>query len=294
LQAQEYGPYKFDVKTRLALYTGEMRDLNQKNHAFGFGVQARRELFGPSSSVSLEVTWEHIPSMHHDVIDYAKHIYFQSAPGVPSAVTTVRDADPTKTILSLSPRTSFDNRKEQARGFSVLLGYYSKMPAGFGSDLLNQVMEKLEWFAGLRLDHFNVYSEFRWNLKNMDNYSLVLANGNLNTAQPPYYDPEPNTTPAGIMGRGSHGQFHEEGSAFTPGAFAGIKYTFSEVISFELGARYFGRKHWDFTPATYYSDAEERFLADTAEIPWKRTLGGVLKTGTTAGYGLEFALIWKL
>jgi len=275
LQAQEYGPYKFDVKTRMAMYTGEMRDVNQQNHAFGFGLQCRRELFGPNSSISVEVTWEHIPSMHHDIIDYEKH----KGP-----------TDHEKGILNLHPVWSFENRKERARGLSLLVGYYSKMPTGFGSELLNQIMGDMEWFAGLRFDRFNVYSEFKWQLRNQDGVTPPVP-GTTNTGgTPPFYQAEVNpSNPSTYLsgGKGSTGGFHEEGAALVPGAFAGIKYTLNEVISLEFAARYFGRKHWDFTPITY-------FYKEGDFKPDEKTKGGTLTTGTTSGYGLELALIWKL
>jgi len=275
LQAQEYGPYKFDFKSRMALYTGEMRDINQENRLFGFGLQVRRELFGPNSSVSVELTWEHVPSMHHDIIDYAKHSGVDKGNGV-------RETDHTKGILNLHPYWSFEDRKEGARGFSLLVGYYSKMPTGFGSELLNQIMGDMEWFAGLRFDRYNVYSEFKWQLRNQDGLDPILP--------PPASSPGTNQIPpfyhtVNGVGNGSFGGFHEEGASIVPGAFAGIKYTLNNTISFELGARYFGRKHWEFTPITYYN---ETFVPNT------KTKGGTLTTGTTAGYGLEAGLVWKL
>ena len=282
-QDSDYGPYKFDIKTRLAMYTGEMRDINQQNNAFGFGLQVRRELFGPSSAVSFEVTWEHIPSMHNDIIDYAKH----------SGLNT----DHSIGKLALSPVWSFDSRKEKARGFSALIGYYSKFP----TDLLSEITGNLEWFAGLRIDRYQVYSEFKWQFRDQGTATSQPVFGTNNYGGTPrFYQAEPNPTAnpqpdpsvpgtTGWLngGKGSTGAFHEEGAAITPGAFAGIKYTYSEVMSVEFAARYFGRKHWDFLPITY-------FYKEGDFKPEEKTKGGTLTAGTTAGYGLELALVWKL
>jgi hypothetical protein len=247
LQAQD-SPYKIDFKTRVGLYTGDMRTTHYDNKIIGFGVQFRRELFGPGRAVSAEVTWEHIPGRHNDITDYANN----QGPN-----------DFSKGVLNLSPEASWDDRKEAGRGFSLLVGYHSKMPTGFGSELLNQVMGNLEWFAGLRFDRYKVYSEYKFNL-----YDETIR---------PAGSFAPQYLYGGGTGGNGVGSGHYEESALSPGAFAGLKYTLDDTISFELATRYFGMKHWDITSGAYYNETAPR-----------------IKAGTTSGLSIEFAIVCKL
>jgi len=72
-QQSEFGPYKLDLKVRLGFVGGDMQQAKFDNKILGFGLQVRRELFGPGSAVAAEVQWEHVPSRWHDIADYAKH-----------------------------------------------------------------------------------------------------------------------------------------------------------------------------------------------------------------------------
>jgi hypothetical protein len=290
LQAQDYGPYKFDIKTRLGLYAGDMQTTHYDNKLFGYGIQMRRELFGPTNSISVEVTFEHVPGRHHDITDYKKNDQLNTREETPNFLNGV---------LALHPYWSFDNRKEKGSGFSVLVSYYSKMPTGFGY-ILDHFMENTEWFVGLRLDRFKVYSEFKWTLRDQD---AKQNNGQRYPYIPNWPDPYPHpgtgNPPMPPAYDGGNGAFHEEASNLTPGAFAGIKYTLNDTIAFELGARFFGMKHWDYTNGAYYGEAEGpygNYLKgyDTDKRPIYGGYGGRMNVGSTFGYGIEFALVCKL
>jgi hypothetical protein len=210
--------------------------------------------------VAAEVTWEHVPSRWQNVIDYAKHNQHNTAEDWES-----------KQVLSLHPNRSADWRKENSRGLSLLVSYHSKMPTGFGWQPLDQALDGMEWYAGLRLDNYSVNSEFRWWFRNQSNAAEILP--------PPASAP---TTPPPMYENGQ-GAFREEGSALVPGAFAGLRQKINDSFAFEVGVRYFGTKHWDFTPGTYFKN-------DTGG----HSAVGRLNTGTSYGYGIEFALVCKL
>jgi len=260
-QQTEFGPYTFDLKMRFGMYGGDLQQTKFDNKIIGFGLQARREIFGPGHAVAAELTWEHIPSRWNDITDYVTHNQYNT------------DADwDSKGVLSLHPWFSFDARKEAARGFSLLASYHSKMPSGTGWGALDKVLDDMEWHAGLRFDRYKVYSEFRWLLRNMSDYPEIL----------PAPAPGPGSTlpPKYVGGQSS---FHKEGSAILPGAFAGLRQTFSDSFAFELGLRYYGTKHWDFTPGAYFKEPDG-----------SHSKQGRLSEGSSYGYGIEFALVCKL
>jgi len=171
--------------------------------------------------------------------------------------------------LSLHPYWSFDARKETSRGFSLAVSYHQKMPSGFGWQPLDDVLNGMEWYGGLRFDRYKTTSEFRWVLRNM--------NGNQATNNPVRYTSSDGTFATG------QGAFLEEGAALTPGAFAGIRQTINDSFALECGLRYFGTKHWDFTPGAYIKESDGSHSSK-----------GRLTNGTSYGYAIEFALVCKL
>jgi hypothetical protein len=264
-QQSEFGPYKLDLKVRLGFVGGDMQQAKFDNKILGFGFQARRELFGPGSAVAAEIQWEHVPSRWHDIADYNKH----------NQNNTEQDWID-RGVLSLHPYWSFDARKETSRGFSLAVSYHQKMPSGTGIDAIDQVLGGMEWFGGIRFDRYKTTSEFRWILRNQSGLPEILpppANPPSTTA-PPLYTPNYP---------GAQGAFWEEAAALTPGFFAGVRQSINDSFAFECGLRYFGAKHWDFTPGAYIKDADGNHSKD-----------GVLKAGTSFGYAIEFALVCKL
>ncbi|MDR2561383.1 MAG: hypothetical protein LBC63_06415 [Holophagales bacterium] len=255
-QQTEFGPYKFDLKIRLGLYGGDLQQTKYDNKIIGFGFQARREMFGPGRAIAAEITWEHVPSRWQNLIDFETHNqYNMDDPSVPAG--TFRK-------LSLHPFWSYDGRKESAHGISLAVSYHSKMPTGFGWQPLDAVLENAEWYAGIRLDRYKVYSEFRWQFYNQSDFPEIT----------------PSVNPSGTPPRytvGGNGAFHEEGASLAPGAFAGIRYSLNDSFALEVGTRYFGTKHWDMTPGVYYGEEKYR-----------------ISTGTSYGLGIEFALVCKL
>jgi len=265
-QQSEFGPYKFDMKIRLGFYGGDLQQTKFDNKIMGFGFQARREMFGPGSAIAAEFTWEHIPSRWHDITDYNKHNQYNT------------EQDWTdKNLLSLHPFWSFDARKESSRGLSALVSYHQKMPSGTGIDVIDRALDGMEWYAGLRLDRYNVYSEFRWRLCDQSNQAPILPPpAGAPTTKPPTYN-------GNGAKKGGEGAFHEEGGNLTPGAFAGIRYSLNENFALECDLRYFGTKHWDMTPGVYFKT--ETGGHDTQYR---------IKTGTSYGMGIGFALVCKL
>jgi hypothetical protein len=255
LYAQDDGLYSYALKMRLGLVGGDIQKTHYDNKLLGFGVQVKREMFGKGRALSAELSWEYVPGRHFDITDYAKHV-------------GPNDFD--KGILSLHPYFSFDDRKESGRGFSLLVAYHSKFPS-FGGSLLNEIADGMEWFAGIRLDRYSVYSEYKWTLRDQTD----PATGERRPVNPPPAA-APNYLPA-IYEKGGNGTGHSEGASLTPGAFAGLSYRFNKDFRFELGTRYFGMKHWDVTPGAYFGEEEYR-----------------IKAGTTYGYTIEFALSCRI
>jgi hypothetical protein len=232
LGAQESSPISYDFKIRFGLHSGDSQKTHHDNKLMGLGAQAKYSLsaFGIGGAAAAELSYDIVPGRQYDLINWSN-----TAP------------------LVLDPYWSFDNRKEKAEGFSVKLSYIAALP-DFGTECLKGT----EWFAGLSIDRYKVYSEFMWTLR--DSTGLM---GNM-TTRPPLYP-------------GGGGEpFHEEGADVGIGVFAGVKFHINEDLGFEVGLRNFGMKHWDFTPGAY-SGSEE----------------GKLSTGSTRGTSIEFAITVK-
>lgn len=257
-QQTDFGPYKVDLKTRLGLYGGDMQQTKFDNKILGFGLQVRREMFGPGRAIAAEITWEHIPSRWNNIIDFNKNNqYIVDDPSIPAG--TFRN-------LSLHPWWSFDARKEAARGISMLVSYHSKLSFGTGWDPLDKALENTEWFAGLRFDRYKVYSEFRWRIVSQSGLPEIL---------PPPASAPANTLPPLYVG--GNGAFHEEGASLLPGVFAGIRHSLGDNFALELGARYYGTKHWEMTPGAYFGEKNYR-----------------IKEGSSYGMGIEFTIVCNL
>jgi len=266
-QQTDFGPYKFDLKVRLGFYGGDLQQTKYDNKIIGFGFQAKREMFGPGHAIAAELSWEHLPSRWHNVINFVKH----------NQDNTNQDWID-KGLLSLHPYWSFDGRKEYAKGMSLLLSYHSKMPSGTGWEPLDQVLNNMEWHAGIRFDRYKVLSEFRWRLMDQSGMeSIPPPTGTIPT--PPLYVTDPNNPILNQRTIGSQGAFHEEASSLTPGAFAGLRQTINPSFAFECGLRYFGTKHWDMTPGPYFKEDRTHYR---------------ISEGSSYGLGVEFAFVIKL
>ncbi|MDR0499201.1 MAG: hypothetical protein LBH03_05650 [Holophagales bacterium] len=157
-------------------------------------------------------------------------------------------------ISGLNPRYSFDNRKEYGQGVNLRLAYSAPLHIpNFNSDF--------EWFAGLSVDMFKVSTEVDYTF-----------NFTPNTQNPAYPNYDGNT-------------FVEQGSAFVPGVFGGVKCQLTKEIVFEMSLRNFGMRHYEFTPVSY-------FEKDTAKYGKKEY--GKSSTGISRGWALEFALAVKI
>jgi len=167
--------------------------------------------------------------------------------------------------LNLGPlylRSSFDNRKEGGAGINLRFAYQAPMPQVFGSWINDNIAKDMDWFAGLGIDRFKVRSEVTFFRDLRENPSTSL---------PP-------------VGQGQYdGNVHSlEESKLVPGFFAGIKYRHNQYLGFEMSLRNFGMWHYDFVPASYYSN-------NPADYGTGRS-----STGTSRGWALEFAITAKI
>jgi hypothetical protein len=232
LGAQESPQLSYLFKVRMGLLSGDLQKSHFDNKLMGFGAEAKYSL-GPIGSVLAELAWEYVPGRHHDIYPW--------------------DTNP----LNLSPRYSYDDRKEYGAGLNLRLGYAAPMPA-FGPAPVADFLKNMEWFAGLGVDMFQVRSEVKYTLN---------------------FTPTTNNPPSDQI---DGGNFTEQKTQLVPGIFAGVKYSFSKDIGFELSFRNFGMWHYDFTPAGYYSTNPLDFGT------------GKASTGTSRGTAIEFAITAKL
>jgi hypothetical protein len=166
------------------------------------------------------------------------------------------DTNPIKAndgVSGLNPRYSVDNRKEWGQGVNLRLSYSSPLRVPY-------FKTDFEWFAGLGIDMFKVSTEV-----------LYTFNFTPNTPNPPSGSYIGNT-------------FVEQGSAFVPGIFGGVKCQVTKDVGFEMSLRNFGMRHYEYTPATY---------TDRDLTKWKKE-DGKSSTGTSRGWVLEFALSVKI
>jgi hypothetical protein len=240
LAAQESSALSYDFKLRFGLHAGDSQKTHFDNKLMGLGAQAKYSLsaFGIGGAAAAELSYDIVPGRRYNALDL-------SSP------------------LVLDPSWSYDARKEKAEGFSVKLSYMAALPdfSAYGLECLNGA----EWFAGLSIDRYKVFSEFKWTLRDSTGYTF----GNL-TSRPPLYYPDPDPR------KGGSGTFHEEGADIGIGVFAGVRFHINEDLGFEVGLRNFGMKHWDFTPGPYSGSTE-----------------GKLSSGSTRGTSLEFAITVK-
>jgi len=167
------------------------------------------------------------------------------------------DTNPIKAndgVSGLNPRYSFDNRKEYGQGVNLRLAYSAPLHVPYFKN-------DVEWFAGLGLDMFKVSTEV-----------LYMFNFTPNTSAPAYPNYDGNT-------------FVEQGSAFVPGVFGGVKCQVTKDVGFEMSLRNFGMRTYEFTPVSYTEK-------DPAKYGKKEY--GKSSTGTSRGWALEFALSVKI
>jgi hypothetical protein len=166
-------------------------------------------------------------------------------------------------------RHSFDNRKEYGQGINLKLGYAAPVPA-VGPGPVADVLGSLDWFAGLGIDRFRVFSEVKYTLNFNSNTSIS------NTLTPGTYDGD---------------AFVEEGAQIVPGFFVGIKYKHKEGVAFEVSLRNFGMWHFDYTPPAHFID----YINDpSTRTKFGQREFGRESTGTTRGTSIEFAITLKL
>jgi hypothetical protein len=140
LRAQDGdSPYSYLFKIRAGLTAGDIQKTHFDNKIMGFGIEAKREMFGGGQALKCELAWEYVPGRHHDIYPWGPD------PTVPSGP------------LNLLPNFSFDNRKEYGQGINLRLAYCAPFAIPYlGLDF--------EWFAGLGIDRFKVRSEVKYTL----------------------------------------------------------------------------------------------------------------------------------
>ena len=191
--------YSYTLKLRLGLTAGDIQKTHFDNKIIALAAEAQRDMPNIGGAVFCELGWEYVPGRHHDIYPWGENPW------------------------KLTPRYSFDNRKEYGNGFTVRLGYSAPM--------LSSLVPGFNWFAGLGVDRHKVRSEVNY-----------------------YFNFTPNTeTPA--PGQYDGGTFVQEGGSIVPGVFGGLKYRYSDELGFELSLRNFGMWHLDYTPSTYQYNA---------------------------------------
>jgi len=244
LRAQE--PLQYAFKIRGGLVGGDLQASHYDNKVMGFGAEARYAMPAIGGALSAELTYEVVPGRHRDVTKWEKD----------SAGRLIMKAP-----LVLEGYWSYDDRKEKGEGWSLRVAYNSPMPA-FGPSMLADITKKMEWFGGLGIDRYKVFSEFEWTLRDQ--------------SAAPYLAPyRGSTLPPLYIGGG--GTFHEEESALNIGIFAGARYRINSDLAFEVALRNFGMKHYDFTPGAYFNSETGR-----------------MEPGSSRGTSIEFALCLKL
>jgi hypothetical protein len=244
LKAQEgNSPYSLAFKIRAGLHTGDMQKAHFDNKVMGFGAEIKREMFGAGQALSAELTWEYVPGRHHDVYPSDKYPWFELP-------------------LSLDPRFCYDDRKERGQGFNLRLAYSAPLPK-FGPQVVREITEGWEWFAGLGIDRFKVATEVRYTLKKRETPSKGLFAG---------------------------ASYVEEASELVPGFFAGIKCKVNNDMKFELSLRNFGMRHYETRTEWYELEASQQ--TRTSEDYGRNY--EISKTSTVRGWALEFAIAARL
>jgi len=247
LQAQgNDSPYSYAFKIRGGLVGGDLQASHYDNKVMGFGAEARYAMPAIGGALSAELTYEVVPGRHFDVTKWEKD----------SAGRLIMKAP-----LVLEGYWSYDDRKEKGEGWSLRVAYNSPMPA-FGPSVISDITKRMEWFGGLGIDRYKVFSEFQWTLRDQ--------------SAAPYLAPyRGSTEPPLYIGGG--GTFHEEAAELNVGIFAGVKYRINSDLAFEVALRNFGMKHYGFTPGAYFGSET-----------------GKMETGSSRGTSIEFALCLKL
>jgi hypothetical protein len=248
LQAQE--GYSYKLKIRVGLTAGDIVKTHDDNKVMAFAAEVKREMpmLGNGAALFGEVSWEYVPGRHYDAYPWEENPIVPFGPGLNYWGEN-----------KLDPRYTFDDRKEYGQGFSLRLGYCAPMPQ-FGPEIVQNALQKMEWFGGLGFDRHKVRSEVHYTI----NLTPVTQN------------------PAAGMYDG--GTFEVENATLAPGVFAGIRYAANEDIGFEMSVRNFGMAHYEYTPAAYLTRDPNQFGG----------VGATSKTGTSRGWALEFSITAKI
>ncbi|MDR2560710.1 MAG: hypothetical protein LBC63_02930 [Holophagales bacterium] len=256
LQAQgSDSPYSYAFKIRGGLVGGDLQASHYDNKVMGFGAEVRYGMPGIGGALSAELTYEVVPGRHRDITKWEKDSEGRLIMNAP---------------LVMEGYWSYDDRKEKGQGWSLRMAYNSPMPA-FGPSIISDITKKMEWFGGLGIDRYKVFSEFQWTLRDQssDQFKAPYRGG----TRPPLY----TVGDGEFKARAGGGTFDKEEASINVGIFAGIKYQINSDLAFEVALRNFGMKHWDFTAGAYTG-----------------TVDGKLETGSSRGTSIEFALCLKL
>ena len=257
-------PYSYLFKIRGGLTAGDMQKTHFDNKVIAFAAEVKYEMPAIGGALTGELAWEYVPGRHHDVYPWG--------------------TDPLNLYsFNQALRYSFDNRKEYGQGFNVRLGYAAPMPQVLGAWANEHIARNMDWFGGLSIDRFKVRSEVK--------YTLNFHNANPNN--PPIDGTNPANPAPGLYDGGA---FVKEGSSFSPGLFAGLKYRATDDIGFELSLRNFGMYHYEFTPAAYFLTNPVSSQPGYSGEPYDYygPHNGRSKEGTTRGWAIEIAITAKL
>ncbi|MCL1907959.1 MAG: hypothetical protein FWG12_01170 [Holophagaceae bacterium] len=131
-QAQE--GYSYAFKFKAGLTAGDIQTTHFDNKLFGFGVEVRKDMFGPDKALTAELAWEFVPGRHYNVMK------------------PLQGED-------LDIFRNFDARKEYGQGFSCKAAYNAPL------SIPNfPYLGDLEWFGGISLDMYSVRSEIEFTI----------------------------------------------------------------------------------------------------------------------------------
>ncbi len=214
-------PFGFDLKLRGGVAGGSLQTNLGDNKMFGFGVEGRYSLRGPSA-LTAELSYDVFGARWRDVTPSGGAVWMDPNSAIPDTTGAVPTTTWHGAPLTLSNAKSIDYRKEALQGFSLKVGYTNALPW----------FEGMTWKAGLSLDAYKVQSEFTGTLVPLD----ASPQGDGTDIDPEYY----------------------EGWAFTKsktklglGAYAGVGMTLNENLRIEFNLRSVATGHYDYHPFTY-------------------------------------------
>lgn len=207
----------FELKLRVGTKSGDLQQDHGDNKVIGFAIGTRRPL--GQGFLTGELSFDVLPGQARDTMPTGQAVYAPAGTGL-----GISDPVSNNTYF-LRPNESIDFRKEASQGFSLKGGYAAPLSWNEG----------LTWQAGLSLDAYKTTSEFTGTLRPM---VMVGASPTqvLDSQGRKYYEGFATVS---------------QGTALTPGFYAGLRQQLSDDFALELNVRNVGMKHFDYRATTY-------------------------------------------